>query len=91
MNEQTGDVKEQTTGKLSPDEMRAAPKTGRDDLEPTEMTTWDGEGNPIRSVFTDNAEGRLAEGTGRNTEDALKDAQADGKVLGEDSGPSEGG
>ncbi len=83
---------EQAQGEeLSPDQMRAAPKTGRDNLEPTEMTTWDGEGNPIRNVFTDNAEGRLAEGTGRSTEDALKDAQADGKVIGEDSGPYEQG
>ena len=82
---------ERSSEELSPDQMRAAPKTGRDDLEPTEMTTWDGEGNPIRSVFTDNAEGRLGEGTGRDTEDALKDAQADGKVLGADSGPHEGG
>lgn len=76
---------------LTPDEMRAAPKTGRDNLEPTEMTTWDGEGNPISHVFTDNAEGRLAEGTARDTDSALEDAQADGKVLGEDSGPHEGG
>lgn len=76
---------------LTPDEMRAAPKTGRDDLEPNEMTTWDGEGNPIRNVFADNAEGRLAEGTGRDTDSALKDAQADGTILGDDSGPHEGG
>ncbi|MDQ3354568.1 MAG: hypothetical protein M3507_08860 [Actinomycetota bacterium] len=78
---------QRSSDEYNPDEMRAAPKTGRDDPEPNEMTTWDGAGNPVRDVFTDNAEGRLAEGTGDTAEEARKDAEADGKVLGEDAGP----
>ncbi len=80
-------TEKRTSGELTPEEMQAPPKTGRDDLEPTQMTTWDGTGEPINHVLTDNAEGRLAEGTGRSTEDARQDAQADGKVLGDDTGP----
>ncbi len=80
-------TEQRSSDEFNPDEMRAAPKTGRDDLETNEMTTWDGAGNPIHNVFSDNAEGRSAEGTGRSTDDAAKDAEADGKVLGDDAGP----
>lgn len=74
---------------LSPDEMKAAPKaaTSRDDLEPTEMTTWDGAGNPIKHVFTDDEGGHLSEGTGPSTEKALKDARDPSHMLGPDAGP----
>lgn len=75
---------QRSSDEFNPEEMQAPPKTGRDELEPNEMTSWDGAGNPIHHVLTDNAEGRLAEGTGPSTEDAHKDAEADGKVLGDD-------
>lgn len=75
---------QRSSDEFDPEGIQAPPKTGRDDLEPNEMTSWDGAGNPIRHVLTDNAEGRLAEGTGSSAEDAKEDAEADGKVLGDD-------
>ncbi len=72
---------------LSPDQMSQGAKVSRQSLEPNEMTTWDGEGDPVKNVFTDNEAGVLAEGTGRSTEDALKDAQEGGEILGDDAGP----
>ncbi len=78
---------EQPAEELSPDQMRQGPKVGRDNVEPNEMTTFDGTGEPVKNVFTDNEAGVLAEGTGRSTEDAAKDAQAGDDILGEDAGP----
>ena len=75
---------------LGPDQMRAAPGTGRQDQEPTEMTTWDGAGNPIKHVFTDDEGGHLSEGTGPSTDEALKDARDPDHVLGQDASPEMG-
>lgn len=73
---------------LGPDEMRAAPgDTQRDQLEETQMTTWDGAGNPIKHVFADDEGGHLAEGTGGTTEEAKKSAADPDSVLGPDAGP----
>ncbi|MGI9119128.1 MAG: hypothetical protein ACR2G7_03185 [Acidimicrobiales bacterium] len=72
---------------LSPDQMRQGAKVSRQSLEPNEMTTWDGEGDPVKGVFTDNEAGVLAEGTGSSTEDALKDAEEGDEILGDDAGP----
>lgn len=73
---------------LSPDEMRAPGGSGRADKEPTGMTTWDGAGNPIKHVITDDADGHMAEGTGPTVEDAAKDAKDPSHVLGDDVTPS---
>lgn len=75
---------------LGPDQMRAAPGTGRQQGEPTEMTTWDGAGNPIKHVFTDDESGHLAEGTGASTEEAAKDAKDPSHLLGQDASPEMG-
>ena len=76
------------TNELSPDEMRAEPKSGiQEDAEPNEMTTWDGAGNPIKHVFADDDSGHLSEGTGSDTEEAFKDAKDPSHVLGPDAGP----
>lgn len=75
---------------LGPDGMRAEPGTGRQDQEATEMTTWDGAGNPIKHVFTDDESGHLSEGTGPSTEEALKDAKDADHVLGQDASPEMG-
>lgn len=74
-------------GQMTPDQMRAAPGSGRDNLQPTEMTTFDGAGNPIKHVFTDDASGRLSEGTGPDTDDAMADAKDPSHVLGDDVTP----
>lgn len=76
---------------LSPDEMRAAPKTGaQENVEPNEMTTWDGAGNPIKHVFADDESGHLSEGTGSDTDEALKDARDPSHILGPDASPDVG-
>ena len=73
---------------LGPDEMRAAPgSSSRGQQEPTQMTTWDGAGNPIKHVFTDDESGRLAEGTGHTTEEAEKEAKTGDTALGPDASP----
>lgn len=81
----------ETPRELTPDEMRAAPGTGRDNLEPNEMNTWDGAGNPVRHVFTDDESGHLSEGTGRSTEDATQNAQDPDNMLSEDTSPGGSG
>ncbi|CAN5192565.1 hypothetical protein BH24ACT1_BH24ACT1_03720 [soil metagenome] len=81
---------ERNPEELSPDQMRAAPGTGRQDGEPTEMTTWDGAGNPIKHVFTDDESGHLSEGTGPKTEEAKKDASDPSHMLGQDASPEMG-
>lgn len=75
---------------LSPDQMRAQPDpaTVRSDYEPTQMTTWDGAGNPIKHVITQDDTGYLAEGTGPSNEEAMKDAKDPDHVLGADVSPS---
>lgn len=74
--------------KLSPDEMRApGGSASRDQVEPTEMTAWDGQGNPIKHVFTNDEAGRLAEGTGHTTEEAEKEAKTGETALGPDASP----
>lgn len=73
---------------LSPDQMRAPGGTApADRLEPTEMTAWDGAGNPIKHVFEDDEGGRLAEGTGHTPEEAKKDAKTGETALGPDASP----
>ena len=75
---------------LGPDEMRAAPGTAsRGQQEPTEMTTWDGAGNPIKHVFADDESGHLAEGTGATTDEAKANAADPDDVLGPDASPGE--
>ncbi len=81
-------LKPDEMGQMTPDQMRAAPKSGRDDLQPTEMTTFDGAGNPIKHVITDDASGRMTEGTGPDTGAALEDARDPSHVLGDDVTPS---
>lgn len=71
----------------TPDEMRQGTKVSRPNLEPNEMTTFDGAGDPVKHVFTDNEAGVLAEGTGRSTEDAHEDAQEGDDILGDDAAP----
>ncbi|MBW3547379.1 MAG: hypothetical protein KY452_04475 [Actinobacteria bacterium] len=73
---------------LSPDDMRASGGTApADRLEPNEMTAWDGQGNPIKHVFTDDEGGRLAQGTGHTTEEAEKEAKTGETALGPDASP----
>jgi hypothetical protein len=75
---------------LSPEEMQGEPDpaTVRSEYEPTEMTTWDGTGNPIKHVITEDDSGFLSEGTGPTTEEATKSAKDPDQALGEDAGPS---
>ena len=76
---------------LGPDEMRAAPGNApRGQTEPTQMTTWDGAGNPIKHVIAEGGDGYLTEGTGATTEEAKKNAgDPDTNVLGPDASPGE--
>ena len=76
---------------LSPDEMKGQPDpaTVRDDYEATEMTSWDGAGNPIKHVITEDDTGYLAEGTGPTTDEAVKSAKDPDQVLGDDVTPSD--
>ncbi len=59
----------------------------RDSYEPTEMTTWDGTGNPIKHVIAEDDSGFLSEGTGATTEEAEKSAKDPDQVLGDDVSP----
>jgi hypothetical protein len=74
---------------LSLDETKAEPHASpsRDNVEPTEMTSWDGAGNPIKHVFANDESGHLSEGTGGSTDEATKDAQDPSHVLGKDASP----
>lgn len=74
---------------LTPDEMRADPDAvpTRQHLEPNEMTSWDGTGNPIKHVLTDDEGGHLSEGTGQSTDEAAKEAREPDSLLGEEAGP----
>jgi hypothetical protein len=72
---------------LSPDDMRAAPGSGRGQHETNQMTTWDGAGNPIKHVFAEGQDGHLTEGTGESTQEALDNAKANDTVLGPDASP----
>lgn len=75
---------------LTVDEMKADSHgpMSRDDLEPSEMTSWDGAGNPIKHVFADDESGHMSEGTGGSTDEAMKDARDPSQVLGDDAGPA---
>ena len=75
-------------GQMTPDQMRAAPGTGRSDVQPTEMTTWDGAGNPIKHVIANDEDGHLSEGTGPDSTSAAADARNPDHVLGDDVTPS---
>ncbi|MBW3575115.1 MAG: hypothetical protein KY450_09650 [Actinobacteria bacterium] len=81
-------LKPEEMGQMTPDQMRADPGAGRGDTEPTEMTTFDGAGNPIKHVITDDDSGRMTEGTGPDTESAMSDAKDPSHVLGDDVTPS---
>ena len=81
-------LKPEEMGQMTPDQMRAAPGSGRADTEPTQMTTFDGAGNPIKHVITDDDSGRLTEGTGPDTQSAMADAKDPSHVLGDDVTPS---
>lgn len=75
---------------LSPDEMRApSGNTPRSQTEPTQMTTWDGAGNPIKHVIAEGDDGYLTEGTGATTQEAAKNAKTNDTVLGPDVSPGE--
>ncbi len=90
MTSESDQLTPEDAGQMTPDQMRAAPGTGRQDKEPTQMTTFDGAGNPIKHVITDDASGRLAEGTGPDTEAAAGDAEDPSHVLGDDASPGMG-
>lgn len=67
---------------LTPDEMKTDPDSAssrdassRDDLDPAQMTTWDGAGNPMPHVFANDEDGRLDEGLGETADKALTDAR----------------
>lgn len=77
---------DQEQNQLSPEEMRAEPGVGRQDVEPNEMATWDGAGNQIHNVITDSESGHLSEGTGDTTEEAMKEARDSDAAVGENVG-----
>ena len=52
------------------------------DKTPAEHTVWDGAGNEIKVVTTEDAEGRRSQGTGKDSEEAFADAQTPGQLLG---------
>lgn len=52
------------------------------DKTPAEHSIWDGAGNEIKVVTTEDADGRPSEGTGKTNEEALEDAQTPGQLLG---------
>ena len=88
MTNESDQLKPEEMGQMTPDQMRAAPGSGRSDTQPTEMTTFDGAGNPIKHVLTDDDSGHLSEGTGPTTEAAMDDARDPSHVLGDDVSPS---
>jgi len=49
---------------------------------PAEMSIFDGAGNEISTVLTEDEEGRPSQGTGPDRESALKDAKDPGDYLG---------
>lgn len=49
-------------------------------------TVFDGKGNETVVVTADNADGRMSEGTGASTEEALDDAKKPGEMLGDGYG-----
>ena len=53
---------------------------------PAEMAIFDGAGNEISTVLTDDAEGRPSQGAGPDREAALKDAKKPGEMLSEGFG-----
>ncbi len=88
MTEKSDQLTPEEMGQMSPDQMRAAPGGGRADQQPTQMTTWDGAGNPIKHVITNDDHGYMSEGTGPDTQSALADAGNPDHVLGDDVTPS---
>jgi len=50
--------------------------------EKLEHSIWDGAGNEIKVVTTENEDGIVAEGTGPDTESAEADARKAGNLLG---------
>lgn len=50
--------------------------------EKLEHSIWDGAGNEIKVVTTENEDGIVAEGTGPDTESATADALKGGNLLG---------
>ncbi len=77
-----------TPRELTPDEMRAEPDSdsSRQNLESNEMTSWDGAGNPITNVITDDESGRLSEGTGQSSDEAMEEARDTDAAVGENVG-----
>ena len=52
-----------------------------------EHSIFDGAGNESVVVTVADDEGRVSQGTGRSSEDAMKDAKAPGDMLGKDFSP----
>ena len=50
--------------------------------QPLEHSIYDGAGNEIKVVTTEDDEGRPSEGTGKTSEEALADAKQPGEMLG---------
>lgn len=50
--------------------------------QPAEHSIWDGAGNEIKVVTTEDDEGRPSEGTGTTREEAMADAKKPGQLLG---------
>lgn len=50
--------------------------------QPVEHSVWDGAGNEIKVANTTDAEGRLSQGTGTTSEEALADAGTPDQHLG---------
>lgn len=50
--------------------------------QPAEHSIWDGAGNEIKVVTTEDEEGRPSEGTGKTSEEALEDAKKPDQLLG---------
>ncbi len=90
MTEKSDQLSPEEMGQMSPDQMKAPGGQGRQDKQPTQMTTWDGAGNPIKHVITDDESGHLSEGTGPDTESARADAGNPDHVLGDDVTPGMG-
>ena len=59
-----------------------------DQSTPLEHSIYDDEGKEIKVVTTEDDEGRVSQGTGGTTEEALADAKKPGNLLGEGYSPS---
>ena len=88
MPDENEDIRTQeTAGHRAPDGEGVGAPFAKDSGGPPQMSVFDGAGNESVVVVGENEDGQVAEGTGANLEDALKDTEK-GDRLGDAFNPA---